>query len=115
LDRSSISLFPVQSLPGLFSTAPFPVSLLIPQGFPLSRRIEMPITCHTAGRGSGRVSRSAAGRSLEEQALDLAVAAWIRHQWTDYDELLSSSHERFDARELMRHKIGEVIDRWKRI
>jgi len=47
LDRSSIAqmqpLSPVQSLPGLFSAAPFPVSSLIPPGFLLPHRIEMPI------------------------------------------------------------------------
>jgi hypothetical protein len=71
------------------------------------------IARHTAERGSGRVGRSAAGRNLEEQALELAVAAWIRHRWTEYDELLSSGHERFDAREIVRHKVLEELDRWK--
>jgi hypothetical protein len=71
------------------------------------------IARHTAERGSGHVGRSAAGRNLEEQALELAVAAWIRHRHTDYDKFLSSGHERFDARELVRHKVREVLDRWK--
>jgi hypothetical protein len=71
------------------------------------------IARHTAERGSGRVGRSAAGRDLEEQALDLAVAAWIRHRWTEYGTLLNSGHERLDAREIVRHKIREVLDRWK--
>ena len=71
------------------------------------------IARHTAERGSGRVGRSAAGRNLEESALELAVAAWIRHRRTEYDKLLSRGHERFDARELVRHKVWEVVDRWK--
>jgi hypothetical protein len=71
------------------------------------------ISRHTAERGSGRIGRSAAGRNLEEQALELAVTAWIRHRWTDYDTLLGSGHERLDARELVRHKVREVADRWK--
>jgi hypothetical protein len=71
------------------------------------------IAHHTAERGSGRVGRSAAGRNLEDQALELAVAAWIRHRHTEYDKLLSSGHERHDARELVRHKVWEVVDRWK--
>ncbi len=71
------------------------------------------IARHTAERGSGRVGRSAAGRKLEEQAIELAVAAWIRHRWTEYNELLSSGHERFDACELVRHKVWEVVGRWK--
>ncbi len=71
------------------------------------------ISRHTAERGSGRVGRSAAGRNLEEQALELAVAAWVRHRLTDYDTLLSSGHERLDARELVRQKVWEVLERWK--
>jgi hypothetical protein len=71
------------------------------------------IARHTAVRGSGRVGRSAAGRNLEERALELAVAAWIRHRRTDYDTLLGSGHERFDARELVRHKVQEIIYLWK--
>ena len=41
LDHHSAATLPVQSLPGLFSAAPFPVSLLIPSGFLLPLRIEM--------------------------------------------------------------------------
>ena len=71
------------------------------------------IARHTAERGSGRVGRSAAGQDLEEQALELAVGAWVRHRRTDYDEILGSGCERFEAREMVRHKIREVLDRWK--
>jgi hypothetical protein len=71
------------------------------------------IARHTAERGSGRVGRSAAGRDLEEQALELAVSAWVRHQKTDYDELLGSGCERFEAREIVRHKIRAALDHWK--
>jgi len=72
------------------------------------------IARHAAERGSGRVGRSAAGRHLEEQALELAVMAWVRHQKTKYDELLGSGIERSEARELVRDKIQEVLDRWTR-
>lgn len=71
------------------------------------------IAAHTAERGSGRVGRSAAGRNLEDHALELAVAAWIRHQKTNYDELLNSGCDRFEAREMIRDRIQEVIDRWE--
>lgn len=71
------------------------------------------IARHTAERGSRRVGRSAAGQDLEEQALELAVGAWVRHWKTDYDELLGGGCERFEAREMVRHKIREVLDRWK--
>jgi hypothetical protein len=71
------------------------------------------IARHTAERGSGRVGRSASGQNLEERALDLAVAAWIRHRRTEYDELLNGGRERFEAREIVRQKVREVMDRWK--
>ncbi len=70
------------------------------------------IARHTAVRGSGRVGRSAAGQNLEERALELAVAAWVRHQKTQYDDLLAGGVERFEAREMVRHRVREVLDRW---
>ncbi len=58
------------------------------------------------------MGRSAAGKNLEEHALELAVAAWIRHQHTEYDDLLSGGIDRFEAREMVRHKVREVLSRW---
>jgi hypothetical protein len=71
------------------------------------------IAAHTAERGSGRVGRSAAGRALDEQAIELAVQAAIRHQHTDYDALLMKGVERLDARQMVRDKIAAVITCWK--
>lgn len=68
---------------------------------------------HTALRGSGRVGRSAAGRSLEPEAIGLAVAAWIRHQHTNYDELLMSGVERRAAREEIRDTQRNVLRNWR--
>lgn len=45
------------------------------------------IARHTGARGSGRVGRSKSGRNLEEEALQLADAAHVRHRYTEYDEL----------------------------
>ena len=41
-------------------------------------------------RGSGRVGCSAAGRALDPGAVTLVVAASVRHEDTNYDELLMS-------------------------
>jgi hypothetical protein len=71
------------------------------------------IARHTAERGSGRVGRSAAGRDLEEHALALAATAWIRHRWTEYDELLGSGQDRSEAREMVKYKVRDILDRWK--
>jgi hypothetical protein len=72
------------------------------------------IARHAAARGSGRVGRSAAGRALDAGALELAVAASVRHQDTDYDELLMSGLERADARERVRDEVARVPEGWRR-
>jgi hypothetical protein len=72
------------------------------------------IARHAAKRGSGRVGRSAAGRALEREALELAVVASVRHRDTGYDELLMSGIERPDARGRVRHAVDAVLDRWRR-
>jgi hypothetical protein len=67
---------------------------------------------HTGRRSSGRVGRSAAGRALDASAVDLAVIAHIRHEHTNYDELLMRGTERLDARALVRERIERVLAEW---
>jgi len=70
------------------------------------------IARHTSLRGSGRVGRSAAGRSLDEKAITLAVVASVRHEDTDYDSLLMSGVPRDVARERIRPAIDRVLGGW---
>ena len=70
------------------------------------------IARHTALRGSGRVGRSAAGRSLDEKAVTLAVVASVRHEDTEYDSLLMSGVPREEARDRIRPVIDRVLDAW---
>ena len=70
------------------------------------------IARHTALRGSGRVGRSAAGRALDPGALRAAVVAHVRHVHTNYDELLMQGTDREHAREQIREKVDEVLQRW---
>jgi hypothetical protein len=72
------------------------------------------IARHAAVRGSGRIGRSAAGRRLEPDAIELAVAAAVRHQDTRYDELLMSGLERAQARAQVRPDLARVLDGWRR-
>ena len=72
------------------------------------------IASHAALRGSGRVGRSAAGRALEPEALELAVVAAVRHQDTSYDELLMSGLERGQARAEVQADVARVLDSWRR-
>lgn len=67
---------------------------------------------HTGRRSSGRVGRSAAGRALDVAAVDLAVIAHIRHEHTQYDELLMRGTERLDARAQIREGIDRVLAKW---
>ena len=71
------------------------------------------IARHAAARGSGRVGRSAAGRALEDRAVELAVVASIRHQDTGYDELLMAGVERDEARARVGAEVDAVLDRWR--
>jgi hypothetical protein len=71
------------------------------------------IAKHTGQRGSGRVGRSAAGRTLDENAITLAVTASVRHQDTRYDTLLMSGLPRDAARERVRSAIYQILAAWR--
>lgn len=68
---------------------------------------------HTSQRSSGRVGRSEAGRNLDEEALTLAAVAFVRHRYTNYDELLMRGLPRSLARSYVRDKIEDVLSRWR--
>jgi hypothetical protein len=70
------------------------------------------IARHTSLRGSGRVGRSAAGRSLDERAITLAVVASVRHEDTDYDSMLMSGVGREEARDLIGPAVDRVLASW---
>jgi hypothetical protein len=71
------------------------------------------VAAHTARRGSGRVGRSAAGRELDPQAINLAVIAHIRHEHTSYDQLLMQGAARLDARIMVRDTIDHMLAKWR--
>ena len=73
------------------------------------------IARHPAQRGSGRVGRSAAGRALGRETLELAVLASVRHQDTEYDELLMSGVDRATARDRVREQVTAVLDQWRQV
>jgi hypothetical protein len=63
---------------------------------------------------SGRIGRSAAAKRLDEEAVQLAVVAHVRHDETHYDELLARGVERRDARERVREDVDRVLSRWRK-
>ena len=71
------------------------------------------IARHAGERSSGRIGRTAAGRALDPVAVRLAVVASVRHEDTPYDELLMGGVARFDARDMVRPAIDEILERWQ--
>lgn len=72
------------------------------------------IATHTAQRGSGRVGRSAAARHLCTEPIRIAVIASIRHNHTEYDELLMSGCNRADARTKISRQITSKLNQWQK-
>lgn len=71
------------------------------------------IAAWTGTRGSGRVGRSAAGRALDPETVELAVIASVRHEDTGYDDLLMGGVPRAQARERVRAEVQVVLERWR--
>ncbi len=68
---------------------------------------------HACRKHSGRIGRSAAAKRFDPDAIHLAVAAAVRHEFTNYDELLLAGHERQDARAMIRVEVEDVLDAWR--
>ncbi|MFF3321731.1 DUF2293 domain-containing protein [Streptomyces sp. NPDC002889] len=71
------------------------------------------VAAHASVRGSGRVGRTAAGRSLDEGAVAAAVRASVRHLDTPYDSLLMAGVERHEARARVAPEIEAVLASWR--
>lgn len=71
------------------------------------------IAGHASVRGSGRVGRSAAGRSLSEGAVVSAVVVAVRHLDTPYDRLLMSGVPRHEARRRIAAAVETVLRGWR--
>jgi hypothetical protein len=74
---------------------------------------EVAIAEHACLKYSGRVGRSAAAKSFDEEAIRLAVQAHVRHTETRYDELLAAGRERWEARAEVEGKVARVLAAWE--
>ncbi|MGH9883766.1 MAG: DUF2293 domain-containing protein [Pyrinomonadaceae bacterium] len=74
---------------------------------------EVQIAEHACRKYSGRIGRSSAAKSFDEDAVRLAVAAHIRHRETEYDEFLADGWERSDARAKVKYHVDEILERWR--
>ncbi len=72
------------------------------------------IAAWTCRKHSGRVGRSAAAKTLDPQALRLAVIAHIRHLHTDYDRRIGCHGNRLLARQEIRARLDQVLGSWER-
>jgi hypothetical protein len=65
---------------------------------------------HATQIGSGRVGRS----SQADDPVVMAVVAYARHGFTDYDHLLSKGDDREDARNEVNRALREIITGWEK-
>ena len=75
--------------------------------------VETTIAEHACLKYSGRVGRSAGAKVLDENAIQLAVVAHIRHRRTRYDHLLASGYDRYDARAEVETSVRAVVAEWE--
>lgn len=73
---------------------------------------EVAIAEHACLKYSGRVGRSAAAKSLDENAVRLAVMAHVRHVETQYDTLLANGYDRREARSAVERAVHQVLACW---
>jgi hypothetical protein len=85
----------------------------IHQTFPrCARFVARRIAEHACRKYSGRVGRSTQAKQFDPEAIRLAVAAAVRHEFTNYDELLLRGYDRKDARALVRERANNVLEAW---
>jgi hypothetical protein len=68
---------------------------------------------HACLKHSGRVGRTAAAKQFDPDAVRLAVAAAVRHEFTNYDQLLLKGVERFQARARVRDAMETKLREWR--
>ncbi|MFH0947426.1 MAG: DUF2293 domain-containing protein [Elusimicrobiota bacterium] len=73
---------------------------------------EIKIAEYSCQKYSDRVGRSAMAKELDQEAIILAVRAHIRHQYTNYDELLFKLQNRSLARNEVADQVEKIIDKW---
>ncbi len=76
---------------------------------------ESEISDYACLKYSGRVGRSASAKQLDDNAVNLAVIAHVRHCETDYDSLLMLGYDRYDARETIKDRIDTILSYWRNV
>ncbi len=74
---------------------------------------DLVIAEHACRKYSGRVGRSAAAKRLDQEAIDVAVRASVRHGHTSYDAHLMAGWDQADARAAVAEEIERILAQWK--
>jgi len=74
---------------------------------------EFKIAEHACRKYSGRIGRTAVARQFDEEAINLAVAAHVRHRETEYDELLGLGYDRYEARAKVADQVAVIMEKWR--
>lgn len=73
---------------------------------------EMIIAENACKKYSGRVGRSSMAKKLDPKAIILAVQAHVRHNYTNYDDIVYERQDRFLARQRVSLEVEEILDKW---
>ena len=74
---------------------------------------ETEIASHACEKYSGRVGRTADAKEFDEQMIDLAVEAHIRHTETKYDDLFGKGKIKKEIRQDVKGAVLHVMDKWR--
>jgi len=77
------------------------------------RKREFTIAKHACAKYSGRVGRTADAKKFDEDMIERAVIAHIRHSETNYDELLSKGYDKRSVREQIYGDVQKILNKWK--
>ena len=74
---------------------------------------ESVIAEHACQKYTGRIGRTAAAKDLDEEAVRLAVVAHVRHVETQYSEMLATGWDRWEARQMVKLRVDEILNEWQ--
>ena len=67
---------------------------------------------HACLKYSGRLGRSAAAKTLDQNAVKVAVIAHVRHVETSYDKLLAEGCDRHESRRRVADRVRSILQAW---
>lgn len=74
---------------------------------------EMVIAQHACEKHSRRVGRTADAKAFDEEMIDLAVIAHVRHAETDYDHQFGKGKRKSEIRQDVKATIMRITSKWR--